>query len=380
MDSYKTGSNYKVSVSNPKISPFHILTTLLESTTTSQHNDISNIPDSFSLNEEEESHYVRLSQSEIDGGLDSAKSAFLWLYMEFKTSTGFPISYVKGLEICSSRRRGIGQFFRIQALLQVQKSLCRCILVPILGSGKIKVSVQYQRLPTFFFFCEQIGHTFTHCDVLKNICPPPRVSRDNMTYSESLGILDKMQLDLFQSKLILQSAVGLDSINNLTSYHPSLSYIKGSSVWLPLLLLPHLGSLKAAPGPNSLSLKAKDTEMERKMNTPNSISGCIEKMGRAQSSPLMPRGGLLALLQPVPPPAPQSPKSTSYCYPHPHDVNWLDIQEHQGVVTRAKTKQLKTHKDQIEQEKFQGLNFDVQDFMGQYPKFLNKLEIENSPW
>ncbi|KAI5673849.1 hypothetical protein M9H77_14213 [Catharanthus roseus] len=50
------------------------------------------------------------------------------------------------------------------------------------------------------------------------------------------------------------------------------------------------------------------------------------------------------------------------------NVNGLDMQEHQGVVTRAKVKQLKSHKDQIEQEKFQGLNFDVnfdvQDFMG----------------
>ncbi|KAI5677077.1 hypothetical protein M9H77_08027 [Catharanthus roseus] len=62
------------------------------------------------------------------------------------------------------------------------------------------------------------------------------------------------------------------------------------------------------------------------------------------------------------------------------DVNRLDMQKHQGFVTRAKAKQLNSHKDQIEQEKFQGLNFDVQDFMGQYPKFLNKLEIENSPW
>ncbi|KAI5673856.1 hypothetical protein M9H77_14220 [Catharanthus roseus] len=61
------------------------------------------------------------------------------------------------------------------------------------------------------------------------------------------------------------------------------------------------------------------------------------------------------------------------------DVNWLDMQEHQGVVTRAKTKQLKNHKNQIEQEKFQGLNFDVQEFMGQYTEVLNKLEIENSP-
>ncbi|KAI5667876.1 hypothetical protein M9H77_17729 [Catharanthus roseus] len=63
----------------------------------------------------------------------------------------------------------------------------------------------------------------------------------------------------------------------------------------------------------------------------------------------------------------------------PSDVNRLDMQDHQGVVTRAKARQLKSHKDQIEQEKFQVLNFDVQDFTGQYAKVLNKLEIENSP-
>ncbi|KAI5658111.1 hypothetical protein M9H77_26904 [Catharanthus roseus] len=56
-----------------------------------------------------------------------------------------------------------------------------------------------------------------------------------------------------------------------------------------------------------------------------------------------------------------------------------DIQEHLGVVMRAKAKQLKSHKDQIEQEKFQELNFDVQDFMGHYAKVLNKLEIGNLP-
>ncbi|KAI5663749.1 hypothetical protein M9H77_23072 [Catharanthus roseus] len=58
----------------------------------------------------------------------------------------------------------------------------------------------------------------------------------------------------------------------------------------------------------------------------------------------------------------------------------VDMQEHQGVVTRAKAKQLKSHKDQIEQENFQGLNFNVQHFIGPYAKVLNKLEIENSPW
>ncbi|KAI5668988.1 hypothetical protein M9H77_18841 [Catharanthus roseus] len=56
------------------------------------------------------------------------------------------------------------------------------------------------------------------------------------------------------------------------------------------------------------------------------------------------------------------------------------MQEHQELVTKAKAKQLNSHKDQIEQEKFQKLNFDIQDFMGKYAKVLNKLEIENSPW
>ncbi|KAI5666860.1 hypothetical protein M9H77_16713 [Catharanthus roseus] len=55
------------------------------------------------------------------------------------------------------------------------------------------------------------------------------------------------------------------------------------------------------------------------------------------------------------------------------------MQEHQGVVTRTKTKQLKSHKDQIEQEKFQGLNFDIQDFMGQYAKVANNQEFLHVP-
>ncbi|KAI5676414.1 hypothetical protein M9H77_07364 [Catharanthus roseus] len=60
-------------------------------------------------------------------------------------------------------------------------------------------------------------------------------------------------------------------------------------------------------------------------------------------------------------------------------MNWLDVQEHQGVVTRAKAKQLKNHKDQIEQEKFQGLNFDVQDFMGLVESFKSfKVDHQNS--
>ncbi|KAI5675874.1 hypothetical protein M9H77_06824 [Catharanthus roseus] len=62
----------------------------------------------------------------------------------------------------------------------------------------------------------------------------------------------------------------------------------------------------------------------------------------------------------------------------PYDECYM--QEHQGVVTRVKAKQLKSHKDQTEQEKVQGLNFDVQDFMKQYAKVLNKLEIEKLLW
>ncbi|KAI5663466.1 hypothetical protein M9H77_22789 [Catharanthus roseus] len=54
------------------------------------------------------------------------------------------------------------------------------------------------------------------------------------------------------------------------------------------------------------------------------------------------------------------------------------MQEHQGVVTRAKTKQLKSHKDQVEQEKFQGLNFDVQDLMGLVESFKSfKVDHQN---
>ncbi|KAI5676953.1 hypothetical protein M9H77_07903 [Catharanthus roseus] len=56
---------------------------------------------------------------------------------------------------------------------------------------------------------------------------------------------------------------------------------------------------------------------------------------------------------------------------------------------KVKAKQLKSHKDQIEQEKFQGLNFDVQDFMGcVFPLFgfvlpcfgIAVVDIVGIPW
>ncbi|KAI5666355.1 hypothetical protein M9H77_16208 [Catharanthus roseus] len=154
-------------------------------------NDISSIMGSFSLNEEEESHCAGLSQYECFHGC---------LRRWYNTSSWFPFSNVKGLEmiafleIYSSRHRGIGQFFRMQALLGVKKPLLLCILVQIPGSGKVKASVQYERLPIFCLFCGRIGHIFTDCDVLKNTSP--RLSRDNMPFLELLGILDKMHSDI----------------------------------------------------------------------------------------------------------------------------------------------------------------------------------------
>lgn len=113
------------------------------------------------------------------------------------------------LEICSSRRRGIVQFFRIPALLRVKKPLYRCILVQIPGTGKVKAMVQYEKLPTFCFFCGRIGHIFTHCDILKNKPHPPSILQDNMPNPESLEILDKSLSDiLFHTKLSLSAVAG----------------------------------------------------------------------------------------------------------------------------------------------------------------------------
>ncbi|KAI5652881.1 hypothetical protein M9H77_30068 [Catharanthus roseus] len=58
------------------------------------------------------------------------------------------------------------------------------------------------------------------------------------------------------------------------------------------------------------------------------------------------------------------------------DVYRLDMQEHQGVGTRAKAKQIKSDKYEIEQEKFQGLNFDGLLKDGEYSSPIE----DKDPW
>lgn len=64
------------------------------------------------------------------------------------------------LEIYTTKRARVGQFFKIQALLCVQKPLCRCILVQISRMGKVKANIQYERLPTFMLFLWADGTYF----------------------------------------------------------------------------------------------------------------------------------------------------------------------------------------------------------------------------
>lgn len=97
------------------------------------------------------------------------------------------------LEICSSTSTGVGQFFRIRALLPVHKPFRRCILVQILGLGKVKANIQYERLLTFCFFCGWIGHILNRCNVLKNSLTYTHISIDEFLYPEELGSLEKSQ-------------------------------------------------------------------------------------------------------------------------------------------------------------------------------------------
>lgn len=62
---------------------FSLNTLCFEVTSVEFHmaNDTSSIMDSFSLNKEEESHCAGLSQSEVDGGLDSCRyGVFMVVY------------------------------------------------------------------------------------------------------------------------------------------------------------------------------------------------------------------------------------------------------------------------------------------------------------
>lgn len=115
------------------------------------------------------------------------------------------VSVVKNsrvLEICSSKRRCVGQFFRIRALLWVKKPLCRCIIIEIPETGRVRTSIQYERLPIFYFFCGRIDHIFPHWDILKNSPSRSRLSQGNYQYPNTLRVTDKSQPEIsFHMKL-----------------------------------------------------------------------------------------------------------------------------------------------------------------------------------
>ncbi|KAI5676763.1 hypothetical protein M9H77_07713 [Catharanthus roseus] len=94
-------------------------------------------------------------------------------------------------EICNSKWRGVGQFFRIWDLLRVKKPQRRWLYIAIPGMGKVKASIQYERLSTFCFYCGRIGHIFTSYDILKNNPLGTCLSCVNFPYPESLGVVDK---------------------------------------------------------------------------------------------------------------------------------------------------------------------------------------------
>lgn len=81
--------------------------------------------------------------------------------------------------------------------------------------------LQCKRLLTFCFFYGWIGHTFTHCGILKHTWNPPRLSRDNSSCPEILGISDKSQLDIsFHKKLVLS----LLAINQGANHIPTTGH------------------------------------------------------------------------------------------------------------------------------------------------------------
>lgn len=153
------------------------------------------------------------------------------------------------LEICSSNTGGVGQLFKIRALLHTHKPLHRCILVYILGSGKVKTSVQYERLPTFCFFCGCIDHIFNRCTVLKNSQTQYSLSCEEFPYSESLCCSDKLDTSFMEklapspgTSFVPTLAEGLNHCHtNVTTNADAKTSIQGCSMHSSLgTLIPSL--------------------------------------------------------------------------------------------------------------------------------------------
>lgn len=96
------------------------------------------------------------------------------------------------LEICSSKRC-VGQFFQIRALLRVKEPNRCCIIIEILGTGWVRASIQWERLPIFCYYFGRIGQIFPQSDILKNSPFGSRLSQGNYPYPDTLGVIDKTQ-------------------------------------------------------------------------------------------------------------------------------------------------------------------------------------------
>lgn len=119
----------------------------------------------------------------------------------------------------------MGNFFESRPFSWVKKPLLDVFLSEFQDWEKIKTSIQYERFQIFCFFCGRIGHIFTQCDVLKN-SNPPKLSRGNFLYPESLGIYDKSQPYISFHQKLLPSVVDslLLAINQEINFTSTMSH------------------------------------------------------------------------------------------------------------------------------------------------------------
>lgn len=90
------------------------------------------------------------------------------LNKSFATLAGNSIGSFLGID-CDLSGSVIGKFLRIRVEIDVSKPLCRVLHADFKGQT-ITISLKYERLPDFCFFCGIIGHTLKDCDnrVLSN--------------------------------------------------------------------------------------------------------------------------------------------------------------------------------------------------------------------
>ncbi|KAI5649873.1 hypothetical protein M9H77_35878 [Catharanthus roseus] len=99
-------------------------------------------------------------------------------------------------------------------MLLIYKPLQRCIMILIPGERLIQPKVQYERLPTFCYFCGRIGHRYTQCEAKT----AANSNLETFPYKPNLGSTERGNpITVYKENLSSVASFAVTTIHHLSS-------------------------------------------------------------------------------------------------------------------------------------------------------------------